>query len=253
MGQAIEPNPCKTSRLAAALRNGVLLAAVVLVAPAFAAADGAAKAKRPGAASAAAGKKAVKTGALANFGKATAPADVVHVANWVAYTRNNQNKAFVVIDKKQAQLYVFDPQGKLKSHSPVLLGKAVGDDSVPGVGNKPLSQIKEAEKTTPAGRFLAKPGKNTGGDDIIWIDYNAAVSMHRLRKVAARERRAERMGTPDATDNRISNGCVNVPPGFYNTVLKPTVTKYGAFVYVLPETKSPQQQFGSFPVPPSKG
>jgi hypothetical protein len=72
-----------------------------------------------------------------------------------------------------------------------------------------------------------------------------------LRKVSAKERRAERMATADASDNRISNGCVNVPPAFYNSVLKPTVTKYGAFVYVLPETKTPQQQFGSFDVPRS--
>lgn len=189
-----------------------------------------------------------KLGPLADFGKSAAPADVVHLANWVSYTRNHNRKAFVVIDKKAAQLYVFDPKGKLRSRTPVLLGKAVGDHSAPGVGNKPLSQLREDEKTTPAGRFVAIPGKNTHGDDIIWIDYKAAVSMHRLRKVG-NERRAERMATADISDNRISNGCVNVPPKFYDSVLKPTVMKNGAFVYVLPETRSPQQLFGSFDVP----
>jgi hypothetical protein len=189
-----------------------------------------------------------KPGPLANFGSVSAPEDVVHVANWVSYTRNNQKRAFVVIDKKQAQMYVFDPQGKLKSRTPVLLGKAVGDTSAPGVGNKPMSQLKEEEKTTPAGRFLARPGKNNHGEDIIWIDYDAAVSMHRLRKVKEEERRFERMATEDSSDNRISNGCVNVPHKFYNSVLKPSVTKYGAFVYVLPETRTPQQLFASFDV-----
>jgi hypothetical protein len=194
-------------------------------------------------------KEDLKPGPLADFGQVSAPGEVMHVANWVSYSRNNKKKAFVLIDKKNAQLYVFDPQGKLKSHAPVLLGKAVGDHSAPGIGNKPLSQIKEEEKTTPAGRFLALPGKNNHGEDIIWIDYNAAVSMHRLRKVAEEERRAERMATPDSDDNRISNGCVNVPPQFYNAVLNPTVRKYGAYVYVLPETRSAQQLFGSFDVP----
>lgn len=132
----------------------------------------------------------------------------------------------------------------------MLLGKAVGDDSAPGIGDKPLSKIKEDEKTTPAGRFLAQPGKDTHGDDIIWIDYNAAVSMHRMRKVSAEEHRAERMATPEASDNRISYGCVNVPPRFFDGVLKPAVGKSGAYVYVLPETRTPQQQFGSFDVPP---
>jgi lipoprotein-anchoring transpeptidase ErfK/SrfK len=194
----------------------------------------------------------LKPGPLASFNGVDAPADVVHVANWVSYTRNAKKKAFVLIDKKQARMYVFDPQGKLKSQTPILLGKAVGDHTVPGIGNKPMSQIQEDEKTTPAGRFLARPGRNTKGEDIIWIDYNAAVSMHRLRKVKEEEKRADRMATPEPDDNRISYGCVNVPAAFYNGVLRPTVSKQGAFVYVLPETKTPQQQFGSFDVSAEK-
>lgn len=194
----------------------------------------------------------LKPGPLASFNGVDAPADVVHVANWVSYTRNAKKKAFVLIDKKQARLYVFDAQGKLKSQTPILLGKAVGDHSVPGIGSKPFAQIKEDEKTTPAGRFLAQPGRNSKGEDIIWIDYNAAVSMHRLRKVKEEERRADRMASPEADDNRISYGCVNVPAPFYNSVLRPTVSKQGAFVYVLPETRTPQQQFGSFDVPAEK-
>lgn len=190
-------------------------------------------------------------GPLADFGKAEPPADVVHVANWVSHTRNARKKAFVLIDKKQARLYVFDPKGKLKGDAPILLGKAVGDHTVPGIGTKPMSQIEEDEKTTPAGRFLARPGKNTSGEDIIWIDYNAAVSMHRMRKVKEEEKRAERMATPEPDDNRISYGCVNVPAAFYDKVLKPTVLRQGAFVYVLPETRTPQQQFGSHDVPVS--
>lgn len=191
-------------------------------------------------------------GPLADFGGVSAPADVVHVANWASYTRNHKKKAFIVIDKKEAQLYVFDPKGKLKSHTPVLLGKAIGDETPPGAASKPMAQMKESEKTTPAGRFLAEPGRNTNGEDIIWIDYNAAVSMHRLRKVKEEERRAERMATEDPSDNRISYGCVNVPAAFFDSVLKPTVVKQGAYVYVLPETKPPQQEFGSFDVPPAK-
>jgi len=211
-------------------------------------------ATKKGAGNAATRKKEEKAktqppGPLADFGKEEASDEVVHIANWASHTRNHQKKAFVVIDKKNARLYVFDAKAKLKSSTPVLLGKAIGDTSAPGVGSKPLSQLKEDEKTTPAGRFLAQPGKNNRGEDIIWIDYNAAVSMHRLRKVKEEEKRAERMDTEDASDNRISNGCVNVPHKFYNAVLKPTVAKQGAFVYVLPETRTPQQQFGSFDVP----
>ncbi|MBC5781370.1 L,D-transpeptidase [Ramlibacter sp. USB13] len=204
-------------------------------------------AKAPGKATAKAREQ--KPGPLADFGGTTASPEVVHIANWASYTRNPGGRGFVVIDKKQARMYVFDRSGKLKGNSQVLLGKAVGDTSAPGVGNKPLAQLKESEKTTPAGRFLALPGKNMRGDDIIWIDYNAAVSMHRMHSVSASEKRADRMASETPDDNRISNGCVNVPPSFYNKVLRPTVLKQGAYVYVLPETRTPQQMFGSYDVP----
>lgn len=210
-----------------------------------------AKGKKPG--GKAADKKAEVPkgpGPLADFGSADASDDVRHVANWVSYTRNNFAKAFVLIDKKEATMYVFDAKGKLKGRSPILLGKAIGDHTVPGIGNKPFSQIKDEEMTTPAGRFWAQPGKNNRGEGIIWIDYKAAVSMHRMRTVAAEQKRAERMSTPEASDNRISYGCVNVPAKFYDTVLSPAARKPGAFVYVLPETKTPQQFFGTVDVPP---
>jgi hypothetical protein len=207
------------------------------------------KVKKHGAGKAAA---TAKPGPVADFGGTSASPDVVHVANWASYTHDAGRRSFIVIDKKEAQLYVFDPQGRLKGHTQVLVGKAIGDTAAPGVGNKPLSQLKESEKTTPAGRFLVGQGQNTHGDNILWIDYANAISMHRMHSVSAAERRAERMATPDPGDNRISNGCVNVPHAFYDQVLRPTVLKQGAIVYVLPETRTPQQLFGSFDVPPGK-
>ena len=185
---------------------------------------------------------------LADFGSENPSPDVRHVANWAAYTRDAKGKSFVIIDKKFARVYVFSPEGKLLESTPALLGSAVGDDSAPGIGTKPLSQIKAHERTTPAGRFVAEPGMNLNGEDIVWIDYDAAVSMHRIRKVKASERRFERMASPTYKDNRISNGCVNLPVKFYENVLSPTVKKTGAIIYVLPETRTPQQVFGSFDV-----
>ena len=269
------------------LRGAIALAAAVLIAPAFAAAPAhpatsaghkpeagktatakaASKAAQPAKVAHVANKTAggklasahkppaaakqtvaVKPGAPADFAGQAAPQDVVQVANWVSVTHNNGKRAFVLIDKKQAQLYVFDPQGKLKSRTPVLVGKAIGDKAMPGSGDKPIAQLKEDEKTTPAGRFLAMRGKNTRGQDVLWIDYQQAIAMHRLASVSAEEHRAERIASADPSAHRISNGCVNVPPQFYDSVLKPTITKLGAIIYVLPETMPPQQVFGSLDV-----
>lgn len=170
------------------------------------------------------------------------------VANWAAATRDHKKHAFVLIDKKDARVYVFSPDGKLQDSAPALLGSAHGDDSFPGIGDKPLSAIRPEEKTTPAGRFVAEPGRNTNNEDIVWVDYDAAVSMHRIRPTVARERRLERLASLTTDDNRISFGCINLPVRFYEDVLSPTVQKYGAIVYVLPEVKSAHEVFGAYDV-----
>ncbi len=185
---------------------------------------------------------------LPDFGDETPSPDALHVANWVFFTGDHQGKAVVILDKKAALVYQFDPRGQLVAATPALLGEAIGDDAAPGIGDKPLAQIRPHEKTTHAGRFEARPGLNADGEDVVWIDYDAALSMHRVRPTVAAERRLERLASPSAEDNRISYGCVNLPVPFYEQVLSPAVKKTGAVVYVLPETRSPQEVFGSWDV-----
>lgn len=174
--------------------------------------------------------------------------DVHLMANWVLNTRNAKGRAFILVDKKDARVYVFSPGGKLQDSAPALLGAWRGDDAVPGIGDKPLSQVKENEKTTPAGRFVAEPGQNASGEDVVWVSYDLAVSMHRVRPFVASEHRLERLATLTTDDNRISFGCINLPHTFYEDVVSPTVHKYGAVIYVLPEVKSLQQVFGAYDV-----
>ena len=169
--------------------------------------------------------------------------DVRFVANWVADSRDNQHLSFVIIDKKNAHVYVFDASAKLLGATPVLLGAAQGDDSVAGIGQRPIDKVLPQERTTPAGRFMGEPGRNTTGEDVVWVDYGAAVSMHRVRIVDSNERRLERLATPTTQDNRISFGCINIPVAFYENVLSPQFkAKYGV-VYVLPELKSVHEVF----------
>lgn len=163
----------------------------------------------------------------------------------ILHHRDNHGLAFAIVDKKNARVYVFAADGSLRGSSAVLLGFAKGDDSVPGIGERKMSRIKPSERTTPAGRFEVEPGRNIQGDDIIWIDYEAAVSMHRVRTANQSERRLERLATPTVSDNRISYGCINVPAAFYNESLRDTLGANGGVVYVLPETRSLQAQFGN--------
>jgi hypothetical protein len=185
---------------------------------------------------------------LADFGSVVPTDEVRELANWSVHVGDNQRKSFVILDKKDARVYIFDSRGRLKAHSPVLLGYAVGDDNAPGIGLKAIADVLPEERTTPAGRFVAEVGMNARGEDVVWVDYAAAVSMHRVLTTNPAERRLERLATPTSEDNRVSYGCINLPTAFYEQVLAPTVTHGGAIIYVLPETRSAQEVFGSYDV-----
>jgi hypothetical protein len=173
----------------------------------------------------------------ADFRGTLAGADVHRVADWVVATSDQREKPFAVVDKRQAMVYVFEPSGQLQAASPVLLGLARGDDSEPGIGDKPMAAIRPDERTTPAGRFVAQPGKNLGGENVIWVDYDAAVSMHSVRANVKSERRLERLQSPDPAQHRISYGCINLPAEFFSKVAWPAFGSVGGTIYVLPETR----------------
>jgi hypothetical protein len=187
-------------------------------------------------------------GPLADFQGTSVSDGVREIANWAFYTGDNHGHSVVVLDKKAATVYTFDPQGKLVASAPVLIGLTVGDDTAPGVGDKPLDQVRDDEKTTPAGRFVAQPGEDDDGVDVVWIDFKGAVAMHRVINKVRAERRPERLASPDPLERRISFGCINLPIPYYEQVLSPTVRKTGAIVYVLPETKSVREVFNSWDV-----
>ena len=165
--------------------------------------------------------------------------DERRVAAWIASSRDNHALPYAVIDKKDASLILYDGRGVPIGQVPVLIGIAQGDDATPGVGNKTLATIGPAEKTTPAGRFLAKFGYAAGRQKVLWVDYTNSVAIHAIPADAAKgEMRRERLLSPEPDDNRITFGCINVPRTFYGSTLRPLFQKKGGYVYILPDTKS---------------
>lgn len=180
-----------------------------------------------------------------NFGAIDPTPNARELVHWIARTGDNAGMPFVLVDKQAARLHVFNAQASLEDSTPVLLGSAPGDDTVPGIGQRPVHLVQPHERTTPAGRFVGHLGHNLTGEDVVWVDYGAAVSMHRVRPtLQPKERRAERLNSDTIDDNRISYGCINVPAAFYDARLRPVFSTMRAIVYVLPEHKSLQQVFG---------
>src|SRR6187455_3224324 len=82
----------------------------------------------------------------------------LQMSEWVTASENNGGLPFIVIDKFAAAVFVFDADGEFLGETPALLGVAIGDESTPGIGERELSEMGPAEKTTPAGRFAAHIG-----------------------------------------------------------------------------------------------
>jgi hypothetical protein len=184
--------------------------------------------------------------ARANFRGESASIDVRRMADWIVASADNGSLSFVIIDKKDAEVFVFDRQGQILGAAPALLGLAVGDDSAPGIGDKPLSAIPPKDRTTPAGRFVAYLGHESGKPNFLWVDYKNNIALHRVVTGIPKDQRLQRLASPTPLDNRISFGCINVPVDFFEQIVLPAFKSARGIVYILPEIKATRDFFPNY-------
>jgi hypothetical protein len=179
----------------------------------------------------------------ANFKQENASQNAQKIAQWAIGSGDTQGLPFVIVDKVDAKVFVFDRDGQLLGASPALVGLARGDDTVPGIGTRKLSKIRPHERTTPAGRFVASLERSLHGDDILWVDYDAAIALHRVVELP-NERRLQRLASSNPRDRRITYGCINVPLAFFDSIVGAAFKGTTGIVYVLPEVRGLHQVFG---------
>lgn len=173
--------------------------------------------------------------AWADFGTEKPSHDARRLADWVVRTHDHKGLPFVLIDKINARLYAFDTRGVLMRATPVLIGMAKGDLFPPGVAQLDMSQMKPSHRITPAGRFEADLFEKGRGRSSIWVDYDAAIAMHKIALNFPKQHRPQRMASANPADHRITYGCINVPAAFYDEVLYPAFKPKDGIVYVLPD------------------
>jgi len=175
-------------------------------------------------------------GAHAANDPANDPTPAEAFAGRVLQSGDHGRLPFAVVDKTSAMIRVYRADGRLAGSSPVLLGEALGDQSVPGVGERAQSgRLRSSDRTTAAGRFVSEPGRNRAGEAIVWIDYDNALAIHRLRPGPDRQQRVQRLASTKVGDKRVSAGCVVVPESFFDAVVEPVLGRSRGVVYVMPE------------------
>jgi hypothetical protein len=173
----------------------------------------------------------------------SASPEIKRVARWIVDSGDNIGLPFLLVDKVNAQVFVFTPAGRLQGEAPALLGMARGDRLLVS-NDTQVAAVPPQARITPAGRFVSSLARDEHGAELLVIDYDASISLHPVIKGTPEERRAERLGSATAQDNRISHGCINVPTDFYASVVSPTFQRTRGVVYILPESGSATQLFG---------
>ena len=169
--------------------------------------------------------------------------DALYAEHWIRTEGDNHDRPFAIVDKKAARIYVFGPQGQLVGASSTILGLARGDVPVPGAGQKDPAKLLPFERKTPAGRFASQPGKNLNGEDIVWVDYETGIAIHRVRPGRSQPTRLHSLASEATDDKRLSAGCVVVPVEFFTSVVQPTLGHARGTVYVLPEDTPVEAMF----------
>jgi hypothetical protein len=171
--------------------------------------------------------------------------EVTELRQWVITSRDNDSMPFLIIDKTNAAVFVFDAAGHLQAAAPALLGLTRGDREAKGVSHERVLALRAQERITPAGRFVASLGYEPDGRGLLWVDYKDAIALHPVVKGTPQEHRAERLESLTSADNRISYGCINVPLKFYASFVRPAFIHTSGIVYILPETRLGRRSFWS--------
>ena len=162
--------------------------------------------------------------------------DVWQMARHVRDSTDHALLPFAIVDKRAATLAVFHADGRLAGSTSALLGSVYGDSTVDGVGERAQRRaLRQGDATTPAGRFISQPGHNHTGEEVVWVDLQAAFAIHRLRPGPAKAGRARRLASADPGLKRVSEGCVVVSVAFFTGVVLPLLGRQPAVIYVLPE------------------
>jgi hypothetical protein len=146
-------------------------------------------------------------------------------------------KGFIIADKPNGMMHMFNADGSHFLSDPTLYGKDKGD-----VLGK-VSSLSGGPKITPAGKFTlqAAEAKYAGGVSLNLVeslDETGYIAIHAADVSTPSERRLARLATETTEDNRISYGCINTAHATFINKIAPKIDNFdGGLIFVLPDAK----------------
>ena len=151
----------------------------------------------------------------------------------VAPAAMKTGKGFIIADKPNGMIHVFDNAGNVIAQDPALFGKDEGD-----------VLVGYPKKITPAGQFKLRADKwdaYAGGYtlDVLTNDGRFdGVAIHAAYFGNLKDRREARLASSTAEDNKISGGCINTSHETFLKKLLPNLNKLdGGMLFILPDAQ----------------
>jgi hypothetical protein len=154
----------------------------------------------------------------------------------MAPTAQASGKGFMVADKPNGMLHVFNADGSMLVQDAALYGKDVGD-----VESK-VSSLQGGAKITPAGKFMLSTtvdSEYAGGMRLDLVETSSpdgVIAVHAAWLGNAKDAREARLKSPSAADNKISYGCINTTHDAFLKSILPNIDKFnGGMLFILPD------------------
>ncbi|MGZ8155173.1 MAG: L,D-transpeptidase [Burkholderiales bacterium] len=189
---------------------------------------------------------ATKAAVRKSEAREAAARDAQRLAAWAFNSRDHAGLPYIIVDKVNARAFAYDRKGVLIRATPVLIGMGRGDTIPSGIMQMDMYLTKPSQRITPAGRFFAEEAPNEHGERVLWVYDEGGIAIHKLSEKRTKQRRHERIVSANPDDHRITYGCINVPPAFYDQVVHPHFRGKGGMVYVLPEKTTLKAVFKSY-------
>jgi hypothetical protein len=184
----------------------------------------------------------------------------------MANAAQKSGKGFIIADKPNGMIHLFNADGSLLAQDTALYGKDVGDSIA---GQK--ASLEGGPKVTPAGQFelgimpsndyaggfgLTLQGTDqplTSPENLAKKRFNSTVAVHAAYLGDVNERRLDRLASKSAKDNRISYGCINTSHDLFINKIKPNAKSFdGGMIFVLPDNPQFLAEKGQLPTPPTQ-
>ena len=175
------------------------------------------------------------------------PSEAAEVYGHMAFYNPTPGRGYLILDKKNGLEYIFDEDNKLIAKIVAGFGKDAGDE----INTSVELGYDKGKQTTPAGVYLlsnaskqsdieeygenqfALMGISVLGDKIFLGEHQTYTKHNQL------EIRTSKLNTPDPSDNKFSNGCINIDVKDFENYLKRNFKgDYGEILFILPDSTS---------------